>query len=287
MLPGLRFLFAAIVLSISLLIFGLGAAALLRTAHQEFASIPSRPAPPERVFAPQGDVALPALAMLRIDAETIDEETSALPATEDIQAAVPETSPSIAAAAMEPLAPEPDSPAFPVTPTPQTQSADASISEPAARTDTPTLVAAPPVSEAPSASAMPPATEVPAAAEVPSPAETKFAAGEPATPSPASQATLPAPEQPDAATLTADDAAIKIATLGGPAVEIEMQASPTKAKQKSRDVANKKRLKAERAAQRRKAARRAIAMRRASQAPADPFGAQPFGGFPGVSPRSR
>ena len=46
MLPGFRFLFAATLLTISMLIFGLGAAALLRAAHQEFASIPSRRAPP-------------------------------------------------------------------------------------------------------------------------------------------------------------------------------------------------------------------------------------------------
>ena len=38
MLPGFRFLFAAIVLSMSVLVFGLGAAALLRAAHEEFAS---------------------------------------------------------------------------------------------------------------------------------------------------------------------------------------------------------------------------------------------------------
>ena len=50
MLPGFRFLFAAVVLTTSMLIFGLGVAALLRAAHEEFASIPSRRAPPETVF---------------------------------------------------------------------------------------------------------------------------------------------------------------------------------------------------------------------------------------------
>jgi hypothetical protein len=39
MLPGFRFLFAARVLAMPMLIFGLGAAALLRAAHEEFASI--------------------------------------------------------------------------------------------------------------------------------------------------------------------------------------------------------------------------------------------------------
>ena len=41
MLPGFRFLFATVVLAVSVLVFGLGAAALLRAAHEEFASLPS------------------------------------------------------------------------------------------------------------------------------------------------------------------------------------------------------------------------------------------------------
>ncbi len=59
MLPGFRFLFAAIVLSLSLLVFGLGAAALLRAAHEEFASTPSWRAPPETVFAQPSQTAPP------------------------------------------------------------------------------------------------------------------------------------------------------------------------------------------------------------------------------------
>ena len=47
MLPGFRFLFAAIILSMSILVFGLGAAALLRTAHEEFAANPTWRAAPE------------------------------------------------------------------------------------------------------------------------------------------------------------------------------------------------------------------------------------------------
>ena len=39
MLPGLRILFATTILAISILVFGLGAAALLRAAHEEFASL--------------------------------------------------------------------------------------------------------------------------------------------------------------------------------------------------------------------------------------------------------
>ena len=66
MLPGLRFLFAAVVLATSLLVFGLGAASLFRAAHEEFASIPARRAPPEPQFAQQSDTS-PVLAMVRVD----------------------------------------------------------------------------------------------------------------------------------------------------------------------------------------------------------------------------
>ena len=67
MLPGFRFLFAAIVLSMSILVFGLGAAALLRTAHEEFANQPLMARAPEPRFAQQNDGPLPVLAMLRVD----------------------------------------------------------------------------------------------------------------------------------------------------------------------------------------------------------------------------
>ena len=67
MLPGFRFLFAAIVLSMSILVFGLGAAALLRAAHEEFASTPSWHASPEAVFAQQPETTGPVLAMLHVE----------------------------------------------------------------------------------------------------------------------------------------------------------------------------------------------------------------------------
>jgi hypothetical protein len=67
MLPGFRFLFAAIMLSMSLLIFGLGAAALLRAAHEEVASNPSWRAAPEVTFAQPAEAERPVLATLRVD----------------------------------------------------------------------------------------------------------------------------------------------------------------------------------------------------------------------------
>src|SRR5450432_209096 len=85
MLPGFRFLFAAIVLSMSILIFGLGAAALLRAAHEEFASNPSWHATPETTFAQQGEAirpepARPVLAMLRVDPPVTEKSPDAVPA---------------------------------------------------------------------------------------------------------------------------------------------------------------------------------------------------------------
>ena len=73
MLPGFRFLFAAILLSTSVLIFGLGAAALLRAAHEEVASAPARRAPPEQVFTQQNEpVAPPTLALLRVEPPAVE-----------------------------------------------------------------------------------------------------------------------------------------------------------------------------------------------------------------------
>src|ERR1700761_807489 len=71
MLPGFRFLFAATLLSMSILMFGLGAAALLRTAHEEFASAPAWQPAPETRFAQAGEATneatKPVLALLRVD----------------------------------------------------------------------------------------------------------------------------------------------------------------------------------------------------------------------------
>jgi hypothetical protein len=70
MLPGFRFLFAAILLCISLLVFGVGAAALLRATHEEFVANPAwRNGPQERVFAQATEPAQPVLATLRAEPE--------------------------------------------------------------------------------------------------------------------------------------------------------------------------------------------------------------------------
>jgi hypothetical protein len=94
MLPGFRFLFAAIVLSISILVFGLGAAALLRAAHEEVASNPGWHAAPDATFAQQAEVARPVLAMLRVDPppaqpKAPDADAAVAPPAEQVTAAAP------------------------------------------------------------------------------------------------------------------------------------------------------------------------------------------------------
>ena len=65
MLPGFRFLFAAILLSTSILVFGVGAAALLRATHEQAVGTPSwRTGPQEQAFA---QAPTPVLAVLRVE----------------------------------------------------------------------------------------------------------------------------------------------------------------------------------------------------------------------------
>jgi hypothetical protein len=67
MLPGLRFLLIAILFSSSVSVFGLGAASLMRAAHEAFASNPSWRAPPETIFVQTNEAKPPVLAMLQVE----------------------------------------------------------------------------------------------------------------------------------------------------------------------------------------------------------------------------
>jgi hypothetical protein len=242
MLPGFRFLVAAIVLSMSILVFGLGAAALLRAAHEEVASRPSWRVAPETVFAQQNEGTQPVLAMLRL-------EPSAEPKAAEPVAAV-------------------DAPTEPITAIP---------AEPAE-----TIAALKPEGSPPSEIATPETTVVenPARSEVapvqedaPAPAaEMKIAATEP-IPSPAGQAAS-AGSEPAAAQGTAI-ASTKIATLGGPAVTIEPQPSAKNIDPKPDRSAIKKRQQARREAHRRKVALRARTAQQTQQTPQQPA-ADPF-----------
>src|SRR5688500_5096806 len=73
MLPGFRSLFVAVTLAISMLIFGLGAAALLRATHEEFASLPLKPIP-EVTFGSK-EAEPPTLAVLQVDTPAAEPPT--------------------------------------------------------------------------------------------------------------------------------------------------------------------------------------------------------------------
>jgi hypothetical protein len=244
MLPGFRFLFAAIVLSTSMLIFGLGAAALLRAAHEEFASIPLRRAPPETLFA-QRDDAEPVLAVLRVQPSAADEKAID-PLTADQPAIV-----STPAESGKPAA-EPDRiAALTDAPSPPENSPPSGV--PTSETATP---------EVPSEAG------TPVQADAPSSAETKVAAIAEVT----DQGAVTAPDQQsapiDESTRLAET---RIATLGGPPVTIELQTSS-----KIAPAVVRKSAQARGVVKRRRIAPRARVTQQAPQTPADPF-ARPFG----------
>jgi hypothetical protein len=236
MLPGFRFLFAAIVLSMSILVFGLGAAALLRAAHEEFASTPPWHATPETIFAQQSEATRPVLAMLRVEppaAEPKAADNVAAAAAPTEQAATPAAPELERIAALKPEDAAPAEAVKPETPLPE----------------------APAQNEAVAARA-----EGPASA-----GETRLAAvassaneAAPATPEQAG-----VPNSPDT-----DIASTKIATLGGPPVTIEV-APPAKPAAATPD----KKRKHARASPRRRIALPARVAGQPQQA-ADPF-AQP------------
>lgn len=91
MLPEFRFACAAIVLAVSLVIFGLGAAALLRASHQQFASLPPLRQAPGGGFTHPTDVPPATLSMLRAAAPepaAVSSETS-VASTETVVSSTP------------------------------------------------------------------------------------------------------------------------------------------------------------------------------------------------------
>ncbi|MBN9008198.1 MAG: hypothetical protein J0H40_22655 [Rhizobiales bacterium] len=128
MLPGFRFLFIAVVLSVSMLVFGLGAAALLRATHEEFASLPLQQIP-EVVFATREDTA-PTLAMLQVDTPTADTPPTDLDRHDGPPQAMDAATTQAAPAVTAPATPE-----AALAPDPGTASTDA-IATPSAQSPT-------------------------------------------------------------------------------------------------------------------------------------------------------
>src|SRR6185437_10401984 len=122
MLPGLRFIFAAIVLFISVLVFGFGATALLSNAREEFASAPAWQPPPETRFAQRNAPAKPVLALLRVnDAPKVT--ASAPPADQpapESESAEPDPAPVAAAPVLAVPAAEPQLATITPEPVPST-----------------------------------------------------------------------------------------------------------------------------------------------------------------------
>jgi hypothetical protein len=255
MLPGFRFLFAAIVLSLSVLIFGLGAAALLRAAHEEFASMPSRRAPPETVFAQQSEPAAPTLALLRFDPPVAEKAPDIVPMAAAPAEAAPDATPPAEPEKLAALKPED----VPGPEAAKPEGPDASNSE-ASKPE-----ASKPEDSAPeTTSAIPPAqAEAPASADESKPAAVAD------TSAPVAEAAPTAVEpKAEAPSLEASIAATKIATLGGPAVTIEETAA-AKADAKPDGSAAGKQVQL--AKERRRAARARLARQAADRSSADPF----------------
>ena len=188
MLPGLRFLFVAIVMSVSMMIFGLGAAALLHSAQQEVASLPTRHVQPEAVFSQQSEATTPTLAMLSLDAR---EPSAGRPAVAVTASSIPprEPSPSVSIET-NPVTAEPDKPAAPTTALPSEQKSVSS--------DTPAKTPAPETAARSEIPAPPPANHEP---EIQQQQGQAVLSPEPTT-SAAVQTTAPVVETPAAASAT-------------------------------------------------------------------------------------
>jgi hypothetical protein len=262
MLPGFRFLFAAIVLSMSVLVFGFGAAALLRTAHEEFASAPSWQPAPETRFVQNRPAAPPAaqpgsppvLAMLRVDDPPEETPKETLKADQPTSDAAPATAPVDQAAtnATEPPSAPEKIAALPAADSSPQETAKATAQSETAMPEAPVAEIAPQAAtDAPAAADPTTTAQQPTNQAAPAPA-VEIAQTSPEHTSPERTAPEPALE-PASAPIPADPNSIstRIATLGGPPVTIE----PSKAKPdsaKSDDSAVKKRQHARREARRRR-----------------------------------
>jgi hypothetical protein len=284
MLPGFRFLFAAIVLCMSVLVFGLGAAALLRAAHEDFASNPSWRTPPEPRFAQQ-EATKPVLAVLSLQPSPT--EPAAAPKVSEADAAVTTGASTVAAPSPSPepettaaLIPPDAPPAEGAKPAPSVTEAPARTEPPAQSEPVPTRTEA--QADAPVSAPTVAATEARTSPLPESPAPP------PSEPVASTAAPTALPSQPtEPATPGSDQAATRIATLGGPAVTIDQPAAARASHAMlDRSLINK-RLQAELAQERAKeharelrrlAARRARQARQAAtvQQQADPFAPHPL-----------
>jgi hypothetical protein len=277
MLPGFRFLFAAIVLSMSILVFGFGAAALLRTAHEEFANTPTWQPAPETRFAQSREASQsaspPVLAMLRVDDTPKDASNDAPKIDQPASDNAPATATADQAAA---IAAEPQ-PALEKSEPEKSEPEKIAALQPAAASPP---EAAQPEARLPEAPVAEPPPQAETAADAPAATDaTKIAGTE--QPSPPTSEAAPAasveiaPAAPEQASAPADinNISTRIATLGGPPVTIDQRPAKAKAAGAKPDSgAVKKHQRSQREVRRRRiAAARARLAKQAAQ-PLDAFG---------------
>ena len=265
MLPGFRFLFAATFLTMSILVFGLGAAALLRAAHEQFATNPSWHAAPEATFAQQVEPARPVLALLRVVTPATEQKTSAdLPAADVPTMTVPAeqaapVQPPAEIATIAALKPEPPAAAKPDMAVPENPAPTAAAAAPgdAPASEAPqqqpaALASSDKAQIASTDQAAPAPISPPAIPAVPAAANVDAAASLPAN--------APAPPETDAISA-------KIAALDSPSVTVKPDPSVVKQQLRARRAAHRRRMAARTARMARLAAQQLM-----QQQAADPFG---------------
>ena len=300
MLPGFRFLFSAIVLCISILVFGLGAAALFRAAHEEFASRPSWRSVPGTMlaqqnepFAQQDDSSRAVLALLDVepdDRATVSDTSQAgsqVGTQGSTQGSAREAGlqPSASEATVPPTQPAADDlvdtpgPTALGTPEPDASAAASETASNTATTPEPATMAhlepgiSPPDGSTEAERATPPAAASEPAPLVASPAEAALKLVELVEPSTAASAPISAPAVgPQPAAPAPQIAALRPPEAAGGQAREKEASNETRARAYRNFI--KKRLRAQRAANaRRRLAHRARIVHRAAvqQRPATTF----------------
>jgi hypothetical protein len=250
MLPGFRFLLAAILVSTSILVFGLGATSLLRATHEQYVSNPSwRNGPQEQVFAQSPEPAQPVLAALRVE--------QVVPITHEATPAIPEQVPSIGQPAVETGPEQMAAVTLPVTAQPEPKPELLVVAIAPVTESTPTVTEALAVEPAKSEAA------APAPTDTLTPADTTASIATP-TPVPTMSATdVPRTATPALASRVSDIAAARVAALN--------DLAPPKAKADSATPESKPR--AHKPKKRHRIVRRVPPPQQVNQA-LDPFGQQ-------------
>jgi hypothetical protein len=285
MLPGLRFLVAAIVFSFSVIVFGLGAAALFRAAHEQFASSSSWRATPETsftTFLPQVEPPRPMIAMLRVEPVAPEPLDAPPPLADDENTggSSTNTAPDAAAPAIAEISP-PARPAFPddVTvadiPSPASVDAPSILPAPIAPTEVASPAAVPATAEATVPASPPPESAVPPVTVTTSPVTIETAAIPPVSAPGLTEgqvlagADVATGDEPTESQLAVaprqDPIALKLAALAEQLPDSERTASLKTASQQLRQSLAKKRLAKARLAKERLADARRARQRQMAQ----------------------